>query len=414
MSIGCVKSSMGKVMAAVAYITPEILKWARERCGFSDRQMAEKLNVKTEAVQAWETGEERPAMGNARNFAKKTYIPFGYLYLNSPPDLSLPVADFRSGWDSSRNVVEEVHLYDLVKSMLYKKEWYEDYLMRMGSNVNSGLFQGSFSNDDNSHDIAKSITDYLNLHIRNEEKGRGKPSSFWNRFKAKVIDANIWLMQTSVVDSNTSRKISSRTSRGLALKSGRYPIIWVNSGLQDAPKIFTLAHELAHIWIGTEGISDHGEESDSANQIEKLCDEVASEVLVPEQSIRKMWELSKSPEENVERLYEYYGVSRFVVARKSYHADIIERSEHTKLNRTLREKAHVFVQQGNKEKEGTPSFYNTLIARNGRGFTEAVIDEVENNKIFLTDACRLLGFNSPSTIEGVSNYLRGNRQNVSS
>lgn len=46
-------------MVAVAYITPEILTWARERCGFSDQQMAEKLNVKTEAVQAWETGRVR-------------------------------------------------------------------------------------------------------------------------------------------------------------------------------------------------------------------------------------------------------------------------------------------------------------------------------------------------------------------
>ena len=395
---------------AEAYITPKLLTWARERCGFSVQDIARLLNVTDEKVQAWEKKEKYPTMRQARSFAQKTHIPFGYLYLDSPPDLPMPVVDFRARWarnHNTKNAEEEVNLYDLVKSILHKKEWYEDYLQRTRSNVHSDGFQASYTQNDRPHDIAKSISDRLNLHINDENKGRGKPATFWQNFKTKTIDAHIWLMQTGMVDSNTSRKILPTISRGLALKSPYYPVIWVNSGLQDAPKIFTLAHELAHIWIGAEGVSDLDEEAQSEHEIETLCDQVASEILVPEHLLENLWDKTQNPEHNVERLHEYFGVSRFVVARKSLHADIIDRASYAHLNQKLRDDVHNFEGEKMPAKEGGVNFYNGLIARNGRQFTEAVISETEGNNLLIRDACLLLGLNSPSTLDSLSKHLRG-------
>ena len=406
---------------SVAYVTPEILKWARKRCGFSVEKIAEELRVDVSNVRDWENGNALPTMNNARKFAKKTYIPFGYLYLNKIPEIPPHVADFRGGWAKNKDTLEELHLNGLVKSFLYKKNWYENYLRAINFNVHSGEFQSKFTRNNNSKDIARDISTYLRLGVPQDEIGRSNPSHFWNMFKNKVIKSNIWLIQTSCVGSNATRSISPRTSKGLALKSDYYPLIWVNSKLQDAPKIFTLAHELAHIWVGSEGISNHsddGEHIDKESEIEALCDEVASEILVPEDSLQLKWATSDSPENNIERLYEYYGVSRFVVARKSFYSGIIKsEQEYRSLidmykSRIRANSPDQFTEESDQSGSG-PNFYNVLIARNGKHFVESVIGETEKNNLLLSEACQLLGVNSPSTIKGVSDFLNGVKRNVS-
>ena len=397
---------------SVAYVTPKILKWARERCDFSVEKIAEELRVDVSNVRDWENGTALPTMGKARDFAQKTYIPFGYLYLDDIPELSEPVADFRGGWAKNKNAVEEINLKDLVKSILHKKDWYEDYLRENNSNVNSLAFQSKFTPNDRSEDIAKDISTYLQLDIPQRESGRKSPDIFWNTFKKKVTEANIWLIQTGYVDSNTSRKITSRTSKGLALKSDYYPLIWVNSKLHNAPKVFTLAHELAHIWIGSEGISnqdDGGKYIDKESKIEALCDKVASEILVPEDSLQSKWDTPDNSEEKIEKLYNYYGVSRFVVLRKCFDSDMISEQEYRSLIDIYNTKIKASKPEQN-EVEGEQSgnrglFYPSLIARNGKYFVESVISEVEKNNILLSEACKLLGVTKPSTLEGVGNYL---------
>ena len=81
---------------AEAFVTPHLLTWARQRRGLEVEDLAKKLNVKPDAVNAWEASERRPTFRQAQNFAQASYVPFGYLYLADPPVQELPLPDFRT------------------------------------------------------------------------------------------------------------------------------------------------------------------------------------------------------------------------------------------------------------------------------------------------------------------------------
>ena len=76
-------------------LQPEVLRWARERVGFSPSELAGKLQVKPERVLTWEHSGEI-SMAQVGKLAERTYTPEGFLFLDEPPDDSLPIADFRT------------------------------------------------------------------------------------------------------------------------------------------------------------------------------------------------------------------------------------------------------------------------------------------------------------------------------
>ncbi|MCH9036042.1 MAG: helix-turn-helix transcriptional regulator, partial [Chloroflexi bacterium] len=79
-----------------AFITPNMVRWARERNNFSTDEVAQKVNVTASLIDAWERGDARPTMRQADTLAQRLYIPFGYLYLSTPPVESLPLPDLRT------------------------------------------------------------------------------------------------------------------------------------------------------------------------------------------------------------------------------------------------------------------------------------------------------------------------------
>src|SRR5437588_8538167 len=85
------------VMAKVqAFITPEIVRWARARATTSSsRTIAKKLAAKKTQLAAWEHGTTLPTMREAQDLARMLNIPFGYLFLSTPPAEPLPLPDFR-------------------------------------------------------------------------------------------------------------------------------------------------------------------------------------------------------------------------------------------------------------------------------------------------------------------------------
>ena len=167
-----------------------------------------------------------------------------------------------------------------------------------------------------------------------------------------------------------------------------------------------MMHEMAHIWTGQGGISspDYGlrflaQES----PIERFCDRVAAETLVPGQEFQERWRPGQGAvAEKVERLTHYYKVSAMVILRQAHDYDFIPTPVYWEHYNQLVKQARGSSSEG---KSGG-NFYYTLIARNGGPFTQSVISRAASGTLFLSEAADLLGVKA-KTLPGVAKHVFG-------
>jgi Zn-dependent peptidase ImmA (M78 family)/transcriptional regulator with XRE-family HTH domain len=380
-----------------ALIRPELLRWARERARMEPERLAEKARVSPERVRLWETGEKRPTFRQARTLARTLHVPFGYLFLDDPPRETLPIPDLRTIGDHAVGKASP-ELRDLLRDVRRKQDWFRDHLRER--NAAPLPFVGRFSSESSASAIAADIAAELELSL--DHRNRAKSGEdFLRLLTDKAEKAGIWIMRSGIVEANTHRGLDVSEFRGFAICDPIAPIIFINGKDAPAARIFTLAHELAHIWIGQSGISnpalDHPPESFSSAS-EKRCNAVAAEVLVPRKVLLSRWLADAPPAENVATLSRFFRVSEAVIARRAADSNLIPWSEFMEFFEDQRKKWKRRVQG-----DGGNAYRNIPI-RNGRRFTEAVVRNALERRLLLRDAGRLLNV-SPGNIPRLASEM---------
>ena len=373
-----------------ALISPEVLRWARERTQLDPKWLAEKTHVKADNLLLWEQDKAKPTFKQAQGLAKALHIPFGFLFLPHPPVETLPIPDLRTVDDHVTGILS-ADLRDLLADVLRKQDWYRDYLLEQG--VEPLPFIGRFGLDVAATVIAADLAETLGLTLSDRKKVKN-----WETFLILLVEkaesAGVWVMRSGIVGSNTHRILEVQEFRGFAICDDRAPLVFINGKDAKAAQIFTLVHELAHLWIGQSGISDLSL-AQPANfphhQTERLCNAVAAEVLVPEQTLRGWWDARESVDNNAVRLASFFRVSTVVIARRAFDLSLIGWSAYIEYYQRQ-------VELWRREKKGDGGDpYRTIPVRNGRRFTEAVVQSAFERNLLLRDAGRLLGVN-PSKI----------------
>ena len=373
---------------STALIQPNILKWARERSHVDIELLAHKLPVKSEKVIEWEAGSLQPTFKQAQKLAKILHIPFGYFFLKTPPGDNLPVPDLRTVSDQG-NYQFSVDLRDVVANVLRKQDWYHDYLVEEGHNKIP--FIGKFSISSDTNEIAKDITAYLRLSVEERSEAHN-----WEQFLRMLMDrcenAGLWVMRNGKVGNNTHRILDVDEFRGFTICDDYAPVIFLNGADAKAAQIFTLVHELAHLWLGESGVSDIGmnfRSSDIPNKIEKKCNEIAAEFLVPGLMLKDHWKAGLPLENNAEDLSSFFRVSSIVIARRLLDLKLVSFKEFISFYQKQ-------VERWRREKENRPSggsFYRTMPVANGQHFTNAVMQSVFKQRTLMRDGARLLDTN---------------------
>lgn len=390
--------------ANLAYINPKIIAWARKLRSATFEQL-ETSQLKASQIKAWEEGRGLPTHAQAEALANKLQLPLVVLFLSDPPVMDIPVPDLRTV--SGAPVRDaSVEFSRVISKALVQRDWYrEDQLRR---NRSPFPFVGRFAITDNFQSVAADIS--RTLHIDDQLR---RTSTSWREFLNLLILntelQGILVFRSALVGHATTRKLKVDEFRGFALSDSLAPVIFINDEDAKAAQVFTLVHELVHIWIGQTGISDPNLKKRSeefTNAIERFCNRVAAEVLVPEQDFIARWPSSLPLLQNVNRLASYYRVSSLVVLIRAHELHKISDSQFSttfdaELSRfRIQDKKE--KQQEEKRQKRSGNFWASFVIRNSRRFTDIVVRSAREGHSRYTDAASLLGVNA-STFE---RYLR--------
>lgn len=375
-------------------VRPEILIWARDRVALDQSDLAKRVNVVERRVVDWETSGNL-SFPQLERLAASTHTPIGYFFLPEPPEESLPIADFRTVADSV-NDRPSPDLLDTIYNCQTQQAWYKDSLLRDGATPLA--FVGSRSPSDRPTDVALAIRNELSL-TSHDLTSAGDTSQAITMLVRKAEAAGITVLRNGVVGNNTSRKLDYREFRGFALSDEMAPLVFVNSTDYERARLFTLAHELGHIWLGESGVSDTS--STSTKHSERFCNEVAAEVLVPERDMRLAWRDTEDPAANVRRIATRFKVSQAVISLRALTLSLVNPDVFRDLF-ALRESYPAPASTGS----GTGGdFYNNLMSRLGRPFIETVIVSALEGRETYSEAFRLLGLKGGKAFDGLTKRL---------
>lgn len=374
-----------------ANINTDMLTWARERSGISVSDFARRCGVSEERLLEWESGERRLTFNQAMRFAEKAYVPFGYLFLAKPPEEALPIPDLRTleGQGVHRPSAE---LLDLVKLMIQRQEWYREYLQQNFAETNP--YVGRFS----SADSAQSIVDDMRACLGVEpHPTRGKWDDYYRDLVQRIESLGILVMRQGNLGHH-SRPLRVEEFRGFAIVDEYAPIIFVNHNDALGARLFTLIHELCHIWIGQSGVSDGS--TGTHREEEVLCNAVAAEFLVPAQEFAALWRNDAEHwQDNLPQLEAHFHVSTWTLARRALTLGFISQDEY---GRYISEQKSRYEK---REGRGGPTYYQTKKAQISRPFSQAVVSEALSGQLLLREAGHLLGGIKPGKIETFAREL---------
>jgi Zn-dependent peptidase ImmA (M78 family)/transcriptional regulator with XRE-family HTH domain len=374
-------------MADKAYITPEVLRWARESAKMSKGIAAAKISVAVDKLKEWEDGVSFPTIKQAQLLAKAYKRPFALFFLPEIPRDFQPLQDFRKSGSKELSTSSVF----IIREIQQKQEWVSDIYKE---NQQEKLpFVGRFSIKDNPKKAANDILTTLN--ITPPFYKTGNPKREW----IDAVETNgIFVSRASFIHSRL--KLDSDELQGFAIADFYAPFIFVNSEDWDAPQLFTLVHELAHIWIAETGISNNIEpelkNKDKFHPVEIFCNEVAANALMPENVILNFDSNLFQNSKETFKIAKQLGVSSFALLVRALNLNIITTPVYQKLKKEvtieyedyLKRETEKKIKQ--KEKPGGPNPFLLQLNRNSRLFTQTVLDAFHGGFIEPTLASNLL------------------------
>lgn len=358
----------------------EIIEWAILRKG--DSLDGFYSNRGNDHVRDWVRKVKLPTLRQLEELAKKLYIPLGYLFLNAPPKEEEVIPLFRSESEAPTQEMS-LNLRDLIKTIKARQDWLIEYLEELGED--DLPFVGSRTVADSAASIVCDIRRVFGFDIDWMEECKGWEDAL-NKLTRRAEEVGVFVMKGSTVGSNNRRPISVSECRGFVLVDTKAPIIFINSADAKAAQMFTLAHEIAHIWLGESVAFQQDELLPSTNAVERLSDAVAAEFLVPRERLLAIWE--KAPRDYM-AISKTFKVSKIVIARRALDLDLITRIEFLQFYRE--QSAEWEKKKANSM--GGGDYYATETVKLGRRFMSFVESAVHSSAILHREAYRLTGTN---------------------
>lgn len=361
-------------MGTVA-VSRDILLWALDRSG---RTVDDVLNA-FPRLRDWLAGEAQPTLPQLEKFAKTTSTPLGFLFLAKPPEERMPIPHYRTeNGDFPHKPSSE--LLDTIRAMQLRQAWMRDEVM-----VYQGQVPLPFVGSAHVGEEAEAVAEKMRKALRFDSHWAEQEKTWTDavtRLREAIEDARILVAANGIVGNNTHRKLDPGEFRGFVLVDPYAPLVFVNNADGKAAQMFTLAHELAHVFFGSSAAFDLRQLLPSRDKTEQACDQVAAEFLVPARHLREAWAAARDDADPFQALAVRFKVSEIVTARRALDLRLIDRERFIRRYEDYRESERRKVQGGG-------DFHRNQIPRIGVRFGAAVVRAAREGRLGYSEAYRL-------------------------
>ncbi|MDH7508934.1 MAG: XRE family transcriptional regulator [Methanomassiliicoccales archaeon] len=361
--MGEVKKSLRSSIEEVI-VSPSVLRALRESSGYSEEEVARKLNTSLERVRAVEDGKGHFTLRQIKKLAdiyKRPLAAFFSETINPLPELS----DFRTKRDGK--LPPEVYLAKRRAVYLAEK------LMEL-TGKKSSIPEIPLNYEP--EDLAGWLRKELDIRPPSSlgQAGRLTPVKILDYYK-KSFEEKMGLLIIEFPMNNGD-------VRAFCVASD-ISVIVLNENEAPQAKLFSIAHEVCHILRKTPSICSIDIEEKDKQEV--FCNRFAAELLVPAHELRQLRE--EVNEESVRRLAREYGVSRQVIAIRLKRLGLIGRAKYEELTKKMEDEGEVERKtRGKGGRDWTRTFFNRAGGLAVSEMRRAIVED----KVSLYEAARIL------------------------
>ncbi len=370
-------------------IEPKAVQWALDQT--PDDRLDEKFKKQ---VQSWISGDAKPTIPQLRKFSRISYIPIGRFFLKVQPSEDYEVLQYRT-FNGNGVVKPSRNLLDTIADMYRVYDWLVEY--RHETDFGSLPFVGSAKDMSDTKTIASMIRKHLKLDDDwvTEFRAPGEAFSFLRR---KLEGCGIVVMMSGIVGNNTSRPLDVEEFRAFAIVDDTAPLIFINAADSNSSRLFSLLHETVHVWLGQSNLFDGNGQpfpdicEDGASQIEKICNAVAAELLLPNDIFLNEWSGREGGYlDRVEAISRKFNCSHTVVARRALDNKLMSKDEYEDVAEAG--KKYYLDNKGKGKKRSGGDYYATKSSRLSPYLMCTLCDGIYTGKITYTEAFQLTNTN---------------------
>jgi Zn-dependent peptidase ImmA (M78 family)/DNA-binding XRE family transcriptional regulator len=367
-----------------AFVERTMLKWARERSGFTVAQVARKINVQPERVEQWELGNLRPTIIQLRKLANVYKRPIAVFYLPEPPKDFEPLRDYRRfPGDIATETSPELALE--IRMSYERRESALDLLAELG--IRAGQFREQANLDQDPEVLAQRIRAFLRVDHSTQGKWGG-PYDAFNGWRAAVENRSALVFQME--------EVTISEVRGFSISKFPLPVIVINRKDSPRGRIFTMLHEFVHILLRTGGLCEIGDDAallPEKRRQEVFCNHVAGAVIVPRDLLLNESVVKDNPrttiwkDEDIASIAAKYGASRETVLRRLL---ILGRTTEEFYQRKRDEYRREYEQRVPDDKPIIILPHTNVVSLTGKPFVRLVLDAFHQNKITASEVADYL------------------------
>ncbi|BDR57622.1 ImmA/IrrE family metallo-endopeptidase [Xylocopilactobacillus apicola] len=350
-------------------INTDVLSYYVENSGIPK----EILQTKTQNLDSFLDGSKKPTFNQLSELAKVINVPTGLLLLQHSMEITPRRLKFRTLNSESLDGLSN-ELRNTVSEMQLKQDF-------LKGEIDTNLdFIGKFSIEDDYLEVVKDIRARLSIPINYQKEIGQNPLKY---FRTKINQMGVFAFFNGKIKDNTHLNLDLNEFRGFVLSDKRAPIIFINQKDSKSGQLFTLIHELVHLFIGDDEIFNLLEtELYTFDQTEAFVNKVAAEILMPKSEILKT-------DSKIETLYKLFPVSKFVIVRRLLDLGKISKTEYEEIIVELEDYFKSLPKA--KKVKGGGNYLNNLNFRMDKMFFHYVENAVKQNRISYTDAFNIVG-----------------------